>query len=431
MRQHKENLETISLMINEKIPKEIEGQYITLPFEVFEPVQEIKVHLEVLGEGENVIDLGLEGPDGLKGWSGGARRSLFVREDRATPGYTLEKLKKGTWGVVLNAYKIGGACRVEVTVEMKPESPQWIKGDLHMHSNHSDSPYSLSEVITNAKNAGLEYIALTDHNTFSQNEAFEPQEDLVIIPAVELTTNRGHSNFYGVKRPFNDFRCQTIQDVKRIISEGKANNALISANHPHCDNCWWDWGLENFDFEYVEIWNGPWSDRNLRALNWWHEQLVKGKRIIALGGSDKHGPDEWIKYGEPTTAVEASIHSPQGILKAIEKGRVSILSTPKGAVIDLHINGRNMGDTVRIPEDSTNVNLNVSIQNPIYGTLRVYSSEGLCVEQTLELEDNSLSFSLKSDVQFYRVEVWGEDKRSLLLSPQAISNPIFINGSRD
>lgn len=44
-----------------------------------------------------VIDLGLEGPAGWRGWSGGARDRFVVRHDAATPGYLPGELEPGTW----------------------------------------------------------------------------------------------------------------------------------------------------------------------------------------------------------------------------------------------------------------------------------------------------------------------------------------------
>ncbi|UOK57864.1 hypothetical protein MGI18_26790 [Bacillus sp. OVS6] len=75
-----------------------QGEYITLPFSVPDDIEEIKVELSFSHADENIIDLGLEDPNGFKGWSGGARKDIFVREDRATPGYTLGELPAGEWG---------------------------------------------------------------------------------------------------------------------------------------------------------------------------------------------------------------------------------------------------------------------------------------------------------------------------------------------
>lgn len=40
-----------------------------------------------------------------------------------------------------------------------------MRGDLHIHSNISDSDFSLEEIVVKAKNIGLSHIAITDHDT--------------------------------------------------------------------------------------------------------------------------------------------------------------------------------------------------------------------------------------------------------------------------
>lgn len=404
-----------------------QGEYVTLPFDVPERVEEVGIQLNVNGSGENVIDLGLEDPHGVRGWSGGARKSAFVREDRATPGYTVGPLSSGRWGVILNAYQVSrGGCSVEVQVTLNLEKHRWFKGDLHMHSNHSDGAYSLSEVITHVKETGLEFMALTDHNTFSQNDAYPMTEDLAIIPAVELTTNRGHSNFYGVKRPFTDFRCQTVEDVQRVIKEGEANGALISVNHPHCDYCWWDWGLDHFDFQFVEIWNGVWSKANQRSLDWWHNQLCKGKRIVAIGGSDKHGQDEWIRYGGPTTWVLAKSHSPRGILEGIRKGHVCVSAHPDEAFIDLKLNQVGMGGTLYTQCDLEEVELTCTVHETAEGIVKIISKQGTVKVFEVDMGKSVFNLTVNARTPFYRAELWGTDRQLKQIAPLAISNAVFI-----
>ena len=64
------------------------NRYPAFPFEVPPDAQSIGVSMEVdRADGRACIDLGLLGPDGLRGWSGGARTSYVVERDDATPGY--------------------------------------------------------------------------------------------------------------------------------------------------------------------------------------------------------------------------------------------------------------------------------------------------------------------------------------------------------
>ena len=64
------------------------NRYPAFPFEVPPDAQSIGVSMEVdRTDGKACIDLGLLGPDGLRGWSGGAWTSFVVDRVDATPGY--------------------------------------------------------------------------------------------------------------------------------------------------------------------------------------------------------------------------------------------------------------------------------------------------------------------------------------------------------
>ena len=45
--------------------------------------------------------------------------------------------------------------------------------DLHMHSYYSDGSFSPREVVELAKEKGLGFISITDHNTIEAHEEFE------------------------------------------------------------------------------------------------------------------------------------------------------------------------------------------------------------------------------------------------------------------
>src|SRR6478609_11594763 len=52
-----------------------------------------------------LIDLGCEGPQGFRGWSGGARDRFSITDDDATPGY-LPGVTSGSWRVVLGLHRV-------------------------------------------------------------------------------------------------------------------------------------------------------------------------------------------------------------------------------------------------------------------------------------------------------------------------------------
>ena len=71
-----------------------------------------------------------------------------------------------------------------------------MKVDLHMHSTASDGQYRPEELVRLAKNAGLDAMALTDHDTLSGlKEACETGQacGLCVIPGVELSAMEYHN----------------------------------------------------------------------------------------------------------------------------------------------------------------------------------------------------------------------------------------------
>jgi len=85
-----------------------------------------------------------------------------------------------------------------------------MKADLHCHTTLSDGSLGIEEVIALAKRKGLDYLAITDHDTlssFSRASVLGKRYGVTIIPAVEFTafdSKRGakaHILCYNPKKP--------------------------------------------------------------------------------------------------------------------------------------------------------------------------------------------------------------------------------------
>lgn len=80
-----------------------------------------------------------------------------------------------------------------------PSIPQSARIDMHAHSLRSDGTDQPAEVVRKAREAGLDYIALTDHDTTAgwvEARAAAEEHGIGLIPGIELTTravsNDGH-----------------------------------------------------------------------------------------------------------------------------------------------------------------------------------------------------------------------------------------------
>lgn len=74
-----------------------------------------------------------------------------------------------------------------------------LKGDFHLHSSASDGKISPEQIVITAKNANLNYISLTDHDTISGlDEAIRigKREGVYVIPGIELTTMHNNESIH-------------------------------------------------------------------------------------------------------------------------------------------------------------------------------------------------------------------------------------------
>ena len=77
---------------------------------------------------------------------------------------------------------------------------RWLAGDFHCHTVHSDGQHTIDEVAVMAAEAGLDFLAVTDHNTVSHHAhlpAASERTGVQLIPGQEVTTWRGHANAFG------------------------------------------------------------------------------------------------------------------------------------------------------------------------------------------------------------------------------------------
>ncbi|MDR6554254.1 CehA/McbA family metallohydrolase [Paenibacillus qinlingensis] len=418
------------MIITRLITNEEADRYVEVPFQVTSGTERIHVRIEVEanGPGDCVIDLGVKDSTRVRGWSGGARTEFFVEAEQATPGYIPGELVAGEWAVLLGTYRIPPAgCTVRVEVTCITMQGRWLKGDLHMHTVHSDGAWTVAENAKMMAELGCDFLAMTDHNTYSQNLTYPKETGIVLIPGMELTTNHGHANFLGAVRPVEDFRAVSSEQVQDRIQEARSNGARIVLNHPHCPNCGWEWAW-SVDCDWVEIWNGPWREANQRTLTWWHEQLCSGKRMIAVGGSDFHRQGGYVKHSMPTTWVYAASRTAQGVLDGIDTGRVFLSFSPEGPTLELHAGIYHMGDVVpaQAPERQGKVVLVVN-ELEVGDTVKLISDRG--VEVTC-VAHHERSLELLAEMEgrtFYRAEVWryfSEVQETLLA---AVSNPLYMD----
>lgn len=198
-------------------------------------------------------------------------------------------------------------------------------------------PCPLFRTVLAAAAAGLDFIAVTDHNTVAHFSALRELQPwvapLLLIPGVELTTFHGHANIFAPSR-FVDFRRAGREGVAALQRDAHAAGALFSINHPglpsgeRCMGCGWTWPDTDWrQVDAIEVINGAVTTGPMTGLTRWRERLDAGDRVTAIAGSDSHDPDGVTgpsRVGRPTTVIEASALSTSALLDGVRAGRVFV-----------------------------------------------------------------------------------------------------------
>ncbi|MCA1440940.1 PHP domain-containing protein [Ensifer sp. IC4062] len=349
--------------------------YFYVPFDVPAGTTRLDVTMRYEGASDCIIDLGCADPrlgdfpseQGFRGWSGGARDRFFVATDDATPGYVHGEIPDGTWRVILGLYRVPErGVDVELTFAFddapRPHTPQpqrprpvrkgagWYRGDLHCHTFHSDAKGSPELLHAAARQAGLDFLAVADHNTTTQRHYFHAHSspELVFVRAMEVTTAEGHANVFGVD-DWIDFRMTRREDSHKLSQIVQEKGGLLSINHDK-PTIPWDYELPRIDC--MEVWQQTWFARNWISLRRYQERLASGWKLSAIGGSDFHQPARLLPEGplvlaRPTTVLWLPELSEDAVLAAMKAGRGYVTESPRGPHLALTVEGAPMGSTVQ------------------------------------------------------------------------------------
>jgi hypothetical protein len=179
-----------------------------------------------------------------------------------------------------------------------------------------------------ASERGLDFIAITDHNTVSHHAelpAAAARYGITLIPGQEITTEEGHAGALG-DVGWIDFR----EPADSWLEATEQGGGLLSVNHPMGGQLSWTIPMRRRP-PLVEVWHWSWLDLRWTApLAWW---LAWDPTAVPVGGSDWHRPGSDAPPGSPTTWVECAGDEPEEVLDGLRAGRVSISAQRDGPVL--------------------------------------------------------------------------------------------------
>ncbi|MGH3392146.1 MAG: CehA/McbA family metallohydrolase [Actinomadura sp.] len=192
---------------------------------------------------------------------------------------------------------------------------------------HSDGTLTVPELACVADSRGLDFLAVTEHNTVSHHAelpAAAAHAGIVLVPGQEVTTDLGHANVFGptgwvdFRRPAGDW-----------AAFAAAHGGLISINHPLSADCAWRQPLTDRP-RLAEIWHSDWRDRRWGAPLAWAQAWRPD--VVPVGGSDFHDPAQDKRLGAPTTWLLTESDDVAGVLGALAAGRTAISAGPPSSM---------------------------------------------------------------------------------------------------
>jgi hypothetical protein len=308
-------------------------------------------------------------------------------------------------------------------------------------------PCPLFKTVEAAAARGLDFIAISDHNSISQyNDMRELQpyfDRLLLMPSREITTFDGHGNVFGTT-DYLEFRLTSrhLPSINDLLRQVQQKHAIFSINHPDaptgakCMGC--GWSAPNTDYHLVtaiEAINGGSLDGPDSGIPFWQARLNEGYRLTGIGGSDNHDADippaGRNAVGHPTTVVYAANLSERAILDGIKAGHVFIdIDGTRDRGIEFTAESgehtASMGDALAAPK-GTQVHFGLKLLH-----LEGAHPEVICDGQKLAsvnedaigqaLENRSFTYASDGKRHWVRVNVRAADGRLLILG-----NPIYLN----
>ncbi len=428
------------------------ARYQYLAFEVAAETEAITVSYRYTGDnGSSVIDLGLFEPGPLtlgtpnfRGYSGGAQRTITVGRAHASPGYRIGALPAGTWHVMLGLYKVAAAgVDVEIRIETAndevpgseaapagrvlsepPKKPKWYSGSLHLHTTHSDGALSPAALADAAKNAGFDFIAITDHNNTTHTGEPLPASPLHII-GEEVTTPGGHANVWGLPPgAWIDFRVRpndpgAAAAINGFVAEAHRALALFAINHPidNCAGCSWEQTIPD-GVDAVEIWQNEKRPRDAEVA-FWDRLLRAGRHVTAVGVADWHRLPARIDIA--AVRVQSDSLSERAILDGIRAGHVIVMrdaaTLPPSVSAACGSHHAGVGDTLACSVDDT---LTMRVEAGAFHDGQVDFVWNAARMATKAIERGA-TFSMPASAGYLRAHVYAADG-----TPVAITNPVYV-----
>jgi hypothetical protein len=403
--------------------------------------------------------------DGFRGrWTPETAMPMEIGIHHSSPGCIAGPIPPGNWkAVVLCPACWHGSLILHVIVDFtrewettKPEQPsypivestsynntenqlkQWFIGEIHHHTNRSQSTLSADKTIQTYQELGYKFLTLSDHDMPPVTET-GLQPEITIHRGQELEMFGGHALLLGTREFVRWYHEDGPRNIEYLIQETHIQGGLFCIAHPFAlqpgsDKPSWQYVIEDWNtIDLIEVWPGLWKERFpeiLKTLNLWDSLLQKGYRVMGVAG--KGGatiPSEENIEKLPKFLVMSESAEETDILAALKQGHAYMTIEPAVSFwTESRVGGAYVGGELRIPAGEPYL-LRLNVTQLQSGFVRIKSNRGILCEMPLSsTKDSDLKFTLQArpTTEWFRVEIYKYSRPIDELL--ALTNPIFVRG---
>ncbi|MFN8624252.1 MAG: CehA/McbA family metallohydrolase [Chloroflexota bacterium] len=185
----------------------------------------------------------------------------------------------------------------------------WYRGNLHTHTTNSDGDSPPDVVTAWYRDAGYDFLALTDHDVLTDPDALRGVAGpMLLIHGEEVTSGDAHVNGFGLSAAVAPrFGADVIDTLQQDIDAIRAGGGVPQVNHPN-----YVWQASPADLAMLErltlfeVFNGGPDVNNFGrpgrpAMDEaWDIVLTMGRRLWGTATDDAHHFQVWGRpYSNP------------------------------------------------------------------------------------------------------------------------------------
>ena len=205
-------------------------------------------------------------------------------------------------------------------------SGQWYKGNLHTHTSRSDGGIEPEEVVRRYREAGYDFLSITDHSTVT--EADPGGDDFLLLLGTELDGDRSemgetfHVVGFGLTESGDVPRSPTVPEAFAWVRE---HGGEVFIAHPAWSGLSINDLMRYQDHLGVEVFNTGCHFEIAKGYSaaHWDDLLGRGVRMWGFAVDDAHNrtsPRHPMDTARAWTMVKAAELNRDAVVKAIREG---------------------------------------------------------------------------------------------------------------